>query len=107
MLLLEHHGRVGIPGLEHVVQIVLAAHRQYHALSSELQQRALPDGVGLAGIIPAQLYAIGAILAEHATPQRVVQVQNETLLALKIQLILDAAPPDVEIAGQLRVEQRL
>ena len=67
----------------------------------------MPIGISLAWILTAQKYAVGAILAEYPTPQRVVQVQDETLLALQVHFLLNAFPPCLEIVRQLGIEQRL
>ena len=62
VLLLEHHVRVVLPGVEHVILIVLAAHGQDHSIAGELQQGALPIGIGFARIIATKPDAVDAVL---------------------------------------------
>ena len=64
------------------VFLVLAAHGQDHAPLLQALDVLLEGHVGFAfGLALAQADALEAVVADHAAPERIVQVQHQALLA--------------------------
>jgi len=62
---------------------VLRRDGKHNATLPQIQREALNGPVGLTERIPLRnLYALQAIVSDHSTPERIVEVHHENLLAL-------------------------
>ena len=77
---LQHHLRMLLERLQRVGLVVLGAHRQDHAATAEFASIFLKRGIGLTERAAlADVDAFQTVVADHAAPERVVQVEHEAL----------------------------
>ena len=76
----QHHVRMLVDDEKRIGLVVLAVDGEQDAAVIELEQLPLEIAIAIAGIRMTQRNAANAILADDATPQRIVEIEHDALL---------------------------
>ena len=85
MLTCQHHARMPIKKLPHIVRHILGAERQHDALPVPMTGRLLEGLIEPAHSVLSQQDAADTVFANHAAPQGIVTVEHQHLVGGSLQ----------------------